>query len=117
MNEVIEITIFTAKFIEFKEDDSEKYWPPSSDKIKAILDVRLDNGVVQRRSFNRHLVEGIKNPRRILIGISIKPGQETTTFIDGNRYWKLFEKCGWVEKSFEEKVNSKRKRNIKKILK
>lgn len=105
------IHIFTARFVEFKtEYNNEKV------EEKAILDVLVGVGVIQRRSFDRILIENIKNPRNIIIGIAVWPGTQLNTFIDGNRYWKLFEKSGWPT-PYEIKVNTKRYRKLKKILK
>jgi hypothetical protein len=81
--DVIEITIFTAKFVEYDNSNV------------IIIDVMIGENMIQRRSFYSTMVKGIKNPDRILIGVKIEPGYMTTTFKNGNRYHKLFKKCGW----------------------
>lgn len=97
------IEIFTAKFVKFQKDG-------------IIVDVMIDKGIKRRIFDNKTLVSGIKNLKNLIIGISVKPGTMEIHFINGNRYYKLFEECGW-KLTEEEQINSDRKKKLKQILK
>ena len=101
----LELNIYTAKFIKFDFGD------------KVILEVRVGKNKTEIRKFDSSssLMYNIENPKNVLIGILTKPGTITTTFINGNRYHKLFEECGW-ELSFEEQTNENRRKRLKKVL-
>jgi len=102
-----EITILTGKFIKFETDNE--------NNEKVVIDVRLNQNVIQTRLFDKILVEDIKNLKNVLIGITTQPGRMTITFINGNRYYKLFEECGW-EVNEEEKINNNRRKKLKEII-
>jgi hypothetical protein len=114
MNENLKIEIFTAKFIKFETTEEITIIPPVGKK-KAIVDVMAEQNVILRRAYDAIMVEHIKNPDKLIIGILTKPGTLLNTIINGNRYYRLFEKVGWC--SEEELINIYRKRKLKKILK
>lgn len=104
--ELKEIIIFTARFVEYQTltEGDEKDFVLGDERV--VLDVMVDKGVIQRRVFSEILIRGIENPRNVIISVASWPGTVMTTFINGNRYWKLFEECGWVT-PYEVKVNRK----------
>lgn len=65
---------------------------------KAIIKCRIDENNYEIREFDKILVEGIKNPKLLFIGIMHGPGFMQITFRNANRYWKLFKKQNFYKK-------------------
>lgn len=84
MNKINKITIVPALFLE-KENEHHCM-------IKCLIGDNKDNPILENRRFENKMIEHIKNPKYIFIGIINGDGFVQLTFKDGNDYADMFEK-------------------------
>jgi hypothetical protein len=74
-----QLVILPAQFVEFKDD-------------KVILDVRIEPNLIQKRLFDKILVENISNIKYVALGIRSGAGYVTINCTDANEYSEDFDK-------------------------
>lgn len=87
MSELISLNIIPALFVKYTKD--------SAILLCYLGQSKANTPIVQKRKFDKILIEHIKNPTKILIAIKTETGSRTFTYICGKRYRKPF---AWASK-------------------
>jgi hypothetical protein len=84
MNNIKDITIIPAKFIEFEND--------KTCIIKCLIGHdKNDNPIIQNRKFENEMIELINNPNYLFIGLMQGKGFTQIIFTDAKEYEDMFE--------------------------
>lgn len=96
MAEIISLHIIPAYFLGYNGEHAVLACYLGQSKTKEPI--------IQKRMFDRILINHIKNPTKILIGVKTEFGSRTFTYVCGKHYHKPFT---WLKQQYKQKRKQK----------